>query len=206
MNFKITSIVKTSQIEKTISLYKYLRKKKVVTFVPLKFVDKLMFEMGNAGAGIIGSYDLCSFRMNGLGTYRPGKRAKPFKGNKNVISYEEEVRLEMECYTKDIDYVVDALLANHPYEEPAYEIYDFARRNKLPSGYLYKFKKPVSLKLFINKLSPAISPENISSDIKINSLAVVPNDSGKEACEVASFYGAEYLLCLQKKINLIIKL
>jgi hypothetical protein len=103
-------------------LYEYIIKNKIVTFVPLSHVDKLMFDMSAAGAGIIGNYTVCSFRMKGVGTFMPGNKANPFSGKKGKLAFEEEVRLEMECGTNKTEKVIDVLIKSHPYEEPAYEI------------------------------------------------------------------------------------
>ena len=71
---KIFSYFKKSEIRKlTPVLNEYISRKKVVTFVPLKYVDKLTFDMSSAGAGMIGNYTVCSFRMKGIGTFLPGK-------------------------------------------------------------------------------------------------------------------------------------
>lgn len=137
--------------------YAYYNRIKVVVFTPLVYVDKLTFEMAAAGAGVIGNYTHCSFRMNGLGTFKPGIKSNPFSGKKKMISYEEEVRLEMECGEDAINDVVDAMLKSHPYEEPAYEVHDFFRRDKLPSAFLVTFKKKISLNDLILSLNGKIN-------------------------------------------------
>jgi hypothetical protein len=154
-DFRALKILKNIEFKSVTPLkYIYETRLKIVTYVPLRYVDKLTFELGNAGAGKIGKYDLCSFRMNGLGTYRPMRGAKPFEGKAGRISFEEEVRLEMECDTKSIDNIIDALLENHPYEEVAYEIYKFGKRVTEPVVIKVELKRPVKMSELINIVRP----------------------------------------------------
>ena len=67
-------------------------------------------------------------------TFKPNEIAKPVSGEKNFLSMVEEIKLEMECDPDNVNMVIDALLMNHPYEEIAYEIYDFKRRDKKAIG------------------------------------------------------------------------
>jgi hypothetical protein len=164
-------LFKKNEIEKIEELnFVYINRKKVVTYVPLNFVDKLTFEMSFAGAGKIGNYEFCSFRMKGLGTYLPGSRSNPFAGKKGKLSFEEEVRLEIETSTDDLDKVIDALLANHPYEEVAYEIYDFQKRSTEPSSVFVSFKKPFALKEIISRINNKIQTVNIDTNTKLRNI------------------------------------
>ncbi len=137
-------------------LHGYEKRNKVVTFVPLNFVDKITFDMAAAGAGVIGDYTVCSFRMKGVGTFRPGAGSNPFSGKKGKLAFEEEVRLEMECGDNELEKVIDALLGSHPYEEPAYEIYEFKKRAKHPAGYRIVTKKKYSVKDILMKLNAKV--------------------------------------------------
>jgi hypothetical protein len=134
-------------------LYEYVRRNKIVTFVPLSHVDKLTFDMAAAGAGCIGNYTVCSFRMKGIGTFLPGKKSKPFSGVKGKLAFEEEVRLEMECGINEMDKVIDALIKGHPYEEPAYEIYEFMKRSGKPAAYSVETRKKYSVRDLLARMN-----------------------------------------------------
>lgn len=97
---------------------------KVVTFVPEDDVDALAGAMASAGAGRIGNYDTCSFRLAGHGTFRAGEGTDPVAGSRGKLNVEPETRLEMIAPAAAADGVVAALVAAHPYEEPAYDVYD----------------------------------------------------------------------------------
>ena len=102
---------------------------KLVTFVPLsheKIVRNAIFE---AGAGHIGGYDSCSYNLTGKGTFKAGEGTNPFMGEQGKLHTEEEVRIETICLRQLISKVINALVAAHPYEEAAYDIYPL--ENKL---------------------------------------------------------------------------
>ena len=187
---KILSYFKKTEI-KSLSpvLYKYVNRKKIVTFVPLKSVDKITYDLANAGAGVIGKYTICSFRMKGVGTFVPGKSAKPFSGKVGKLSFEEEVRLEMECGREDLDSVIDALLENHPYEEPAYEVYDFTKRTKDVAAFYCELKSKVTLEELIYRLNNKVVIAKGFSDLKFSKLLMFEN-----LCD-------EHVKALAKKLN-----
>jgi dinuclear metal center YbgI/SA1388 family protein len=56
------------------------RLKKIVVYTPESHAARLTAAMAGEGAGVIGSYDFCSFRAKGIGTFRPGKGADPYLG------------------------------------------------------------------------------------------------------------------------------
>lgn len=92
--------------------------------VPADHVDKVAQAMFEAGAGTIGDYDSCAFRINGRGQFRPLSGANPFIGAEGQVEYVEEVRLEMVAPRSMRAAIVKALVAAHPYEEPAFDIVD----------------------------------------------------------------------------------
>jgi dinuclear metal center YbgI/SA1388 family protein len=97
---------------------------KVVTFVPAAAADDVVAAMAGAGAGTVGGYTACSFRSEGHGTFLPGEGTAPVAGRVGVLNREPEVRIEMVAPLRDRDRVVAALVAAHPYEEPAFDVYE----------------------------------------------------------------------------------
>lgn len=95
---------------------------KVVTFVPADAAHHLLEAMTRAGAGVIGEYDVCSFRSVGIGTFRPSASARPTKGKRKKVNEVEEERLEMIAPREKVAAVVAALREAHPYEEPAIDV------------------------------------------------------------------------------------
>lgn len=167
-------------------VYRYKFRDKFVTYIPLKFVDKLMFELANTGAGIIGNYKYCSFRMKGVGTFMPTTKAKkPFSGKRNNISFEEEIRIEMEADISLRDKIVDTLLENHPYEEPAYEIYPFLKRAEEPWAVFIRLKKPVTVKQLVTAINPKITNETFKDKLSVSSYIICTGDFPDNIKEIA---------------------
>lgn len=97
--------------------------KKLVTFVPVEYADKVREALFNAGAGHIGNYDSCSYNTEGLGSFRGDENTNPFIGKKGEVHFEKEVRIETIFPGYLQGKVIPALLSAHPYEEVAYDIY-----------------------------------------------------------------------------------
>jgi hypothetical protein len=142
----------------------YIKRLKVVVFVPEKYSDKLTYEMASAGAGQIGKYSLCSFRANGTGTFKGGKGTKPVIGRKGKFEKTNEVRLEMICDRKDLDRIIEKMLKIHPYEEPAYDIYEvYVRDKKTKPGICeVNLNKSIRLKQVLNKINTKIQTNIIA--------------------------------------------
>ncbi|MCL6472366.1 MAG: Nif3-like dinuclear metal center hexameric protein [Firmicutes bacterium] len=96
---------------------------KLVVFVPKENIDEMIAALGNAGAGIIGDYSHCSFRTEGTGTFYPMLGAQPYLGKVGELNQVDEYRLEVLVSPDKIERVVQTMLAIHPYEEVAYDIY-----------------------------------------------------------------------------------
>lgn len=96
---------------------------KLVTFAPAAYADALVAALGAAGAGRIGNYSSCAFRVAGEGIFEAGPGTAPMAGRAGAMNVEAEVRIEMVVPRSREAAVVAALLATHPYEEPAYDLY-----------------------------------------------------------------------------------
>ncbi|HDP74548.1 MAG TPA: Nif3-like dinuclear metal center hexameric protein [Bacteroidales bacterium] len=96
---------------------------KLVTFVPTEYAEVVRQAMFNAGAGVIGNYDSCSFNIQGQGTFRAGDATNPFVGEKGTIHFEPEVRVETVVPRYTLNAVINAMVEAHPYEEVAYDVF-----------------------------------------------------------------------------------
>jgi len=97
---------------------------KVVTFVPEQDVDSIVEAMSRAGAGRIGNYQWCSYRTEGFGSFLAAEGASPVVGEAGALNVEPEMRVEMIAPASRQDAVIAALVAAHPYEEPAFDVYE----------------------------------------------------------------------------------
>lgn len=102
---------------------------KLVTFVPEQNLAAVRDAVCNAGAGIIGDYTYCSFSGPGTGTFVPGPGADPHSGKKGMLNEEPERRLEVRVPKSRLPHVLTAMIASHPYEEPAYDVVPLANKD-----------------------------------------------------------------------------
>ncbi|MCF6235535.1 MAG: NGG1p interacting factor NIF3 [Gammaproteobacteria bacterium] len=96
----------------------------ISVFVPIKDIDKVKTALFNAGAGHLGQYDHCAWQTLGSGQFRALESSNPFIGEKGKIEQIEEYKLELVCQEKFITQALQALIEAHPYEEPAYSVYE----------------------------------------------------------------------------------
>jgi len=96
---------------------------KVVTFVPTGSTDAVAAAMAQAGAGRIGNYAECSFRVAGSGAFRGLDGASPAVGQSGRLERVAEDRLEMVVARRCLEAVVAALKEAHPYEEIPFDVY-----------------------------------------------------------------------------------
>jgi hypothetical protein len=98
--------------------------RKLVVFVPREALDPLREALFAAGAGHTGNYERCSFYTEGTGTFLGGEGTSPSVGKPGREERVAELRLETVFPVEKQDAVIAALRESHPYEEPAFEIYD----------------------------------------------------------------------------------
>lgn len=99
---------------------------KICTFVPAQQVEQVRSAMARAGAGSLGEYTDCAFISDGEGSFKPSVKASPFIGEPGELARVEEFKIEMIVSEKDKDNVIKALLVAHPYETPAYDLFENA--------------------------------------------------------------------------------
>jgi len=123
---------------------------KLAVFVPESHCQVVREALAASGAGWIGNYSSCTFRVKGIGTFLPLEGADPFIGSQGKLEEVQEVRIETIAGEEILDKVVKAMLQAHPYEEVAYDLYPLhnkgERRGLGRVGYL---AEATSLKDFL---------------------------------------------------------
>lgn len=99
---------------------------KIVTFVPESDAEKLLDALAAAGAGELGDYARCAWTSSGVGTFLPQPGAHPTIGSVGAVTQIDETRIEMVLARSRRSDVVAALRAAHPYEEPAFDVFELA--------------------------------------------------------------------------------
>ncbi len=95
---------------------------KVVVYVPCSHTEAVTDAMANAGAGHIGNYSHCAWRVAGMGQYRAEPGANPYIGSLGELHHEPEDRVEAICPRRLSAKVMSAIVKAHPYEEPAVDL------------------------------------------------------------------------------------
>ena len=99
---------------------------KLAFFVPASHVEVVKAAVFAAGGGRIGDYDHCAWQTLGHGQFRPLDGSQPFLGQTGQVEMVEEWKVELVVADELIAQVVAALKQSHPYETPAYEVWQLA--------------------------------------------------------------------------------
>ena len=98
--------------------------RKLVVFVPREALAAVRDALFAAGAGRIGNYERCSWYTEGTGTFVGGEGSSPSVGQAGREERVAELRLETVFPVERQNEVLAALRTAHPYEEPAFDLYE----------------------------------------------------------------------------------
>ena len=102
---------------------------KLVWFVPEEALDATRDAVFAAGAGRIGNYTRCSWYTAGTGTFEGEEGTDPAIGEPGREERAAEFRVETVVPAERAREAVEALLAAHPYEEVAFDLYPLVDLN-----------------------------------------------------------------------------
>lgn len=130
---------------------------KLAVFVPAEQLDQLRTALFPFTARQ-GNYRDCSFAADGTGTFTPLDGAAPFTGTVGELTQVHEGRLEVLIERAQLPRAVKALLAAHPYEEPAFDIYPLLNDGeKLGLGRIGRLAEPLTLEEYAGQLKSVLS-------------------------------------------------
>lgn len=134
---------------------------KLVTFIPNEQAETVLHALYEAGAGRIGNYSNCSFKVEGTGTFMPNELANPHIGSALKQEFVQETRAEVifPGYLKD--QILKALKKAHPYEEVAYYLTSLHNENQeVGAGMVGELPAPMEPLEFLQRLK-------ISMDLRV---------------------------------------
>ncbi len=132
---------------------------KVSTMVPAANAERVKAALFEAGAGRLGDYTEAAFSVSGTGQFRPDADARPAIGAVGRLEYIREDRIEVVAPRELRRGVITALLAAHPYEEPAYDVLEIAPRSSTRGlGRVGILDQPESLREFTTRVVNALPP------------------------------------------------
>lgn len=167
---------------------------KVVVFAPEESVGQIASAMAEAGAGRIGNYQRCFFRTPGTGSFTSGPGASPVVGKAAETTATPETRMEMIAPESARNAVIAALVAAHPYEEPAFDVYQVSSNHGLIGrvgswqGKLGDLAESVAVSL--GRKAMRVAGE---LDRRVSRVAVVPG-SGASFLDAARSSGADVIV------------
>ncbi|HEV2891446.1 MAG TPA: Nif3-like dinuclear metal center hexameric protein [Frankiaceae bacterium] len=129
---------------------------KLAVFVPPDATEQVVDALASAGAGRIGDYDRCAWWSEGTGTFEPGPGTDPAVGKPGERTETAERRVEMVVPLARLAECVRALLAAHPYEEPAYDVLPVLLPNDRGVGRVGTLREPVTLGDFVGRVADAL--------------------------------------------------
>lgn len=132
--------------------------------VPPEAAPALKQALFAAGAGAIGNYRECAFSFEGTGEFTPVEGAHPTDGAVGTHFTADEIRVEFVAPARLRRRLVDTLRAQHPYEEPAFDVVQMADTGDLERatglGRIGELPEPMTLRAFTQQVANAL-PETV---------------------------------------------
>ncbi len=172
--------------------------RKLVTFIPLNYVESVRSAVFSAGAGETGNYDQCGFTMEGEGTFRGNNLTHPFAGSPGKLHAEKEARFETIFPEWAENRIIHALIRSHPYEEVAYDIFPLTNEfGEAGSGIYGELTSPVKESVFLENIKeifnvPVIRHSRLSGK-PVRKVAVC-GGAGSFLLEDAVTVGADFFI------------
>jgi len=137
---------------------------KVVVFVPkdhLERVRSALCEIPDVAS--IGAYSHCTFNLNGVGTFKGDETTNPAVGERGRLESVEEVRLEFVVDERRMWRVAEVIKSIHPYEEPAWDLYELTERPLAGAGQgrYVELAKPATLKTLVSRVKQHLGLESV---------------------------------------------
>lgn len=178
---------------------------KIVVYVPSDHLEEISSAIFEAGAGTIGEYNSCSFRINGTGTFKGSHKSNPAIGKKETLETVEEIRLEAIVDTWNLKKVLNAISKNHPYEEPAFDVIPLKNKNvNHGAGAIGELDAEMTEKVFLSHIAKCLRVKNFKytdgRGKKIKKVAVC-GGAGSEMLRTAISSGADAFITADIKYH-----
>lgn len=171
---------------------------KLVVYVPVDHESIVRQAILEAGAGHIGMYKDCSFRMKGTGSFRPLEGSRPFIGQEGSLEELDEYRLETVVPQPKLEKVLQKMQQAHPYEEVAYDVYRLEKPGSVFSlGRMGKLSTEMTLQELCLQIKNCLGLESVRvvGDLKqsVKKVGVV-SGAGASFIEKSRGKGCDVLL------------
>lgn len=131
---------------------------KLEVFVPQEATQKLIDALHKAGAGNVGNYSNCSFKVAGTGSFKPNDSANPVIGSSGQQEYVQEDRIELIFPSVLKGAIINAMNQAHPYEEVAHYVQSVENVNQqIGAGMIGELEEAKSPEEFLSYLKERMS-------------------------------------------------
>jgi len=90
---------------------------KIEIFLPENLIEQMIEEVTRLGACRVGNYDFVASYYEIEGCWRPLEGSTPLAGEKKVVNYGREYKLEIRCEDRHVRNVLERIREVHPYDE-----------------------------------------------------------------------------------------
>jgi len=169
--------------------------KKLRINIPAEDRGKLKEDLAKAGVGQQGEYTECFFEYPVQGQFRPSPKANPHIGTGGELEYVDEYIVEAIYEPAHENQVIEAMLASHPYEEPAYDILSISKPGDKGLGVMFDYEGTMDdlVSLIGEKSGLPVVNTVRGSEMSIQRVAVI-GGSGMSYINSAFARGADVLL------------
>jgi len=155
---------------------------KFAVYVPTQYADKVSRAIFEAGAGKIGRYTETSFGVTGKGTFKPMEGTNPFIGKIGEREEVQEIKIETVVAERDLESVVQAMKSVHPYEEPAYDVYELKIKPSHGIGIFGEIDREIEISKFSLEVKNRLQAHYIrlikSNEQKVKRVALCTGGGG----------------------------
>jgi dinuclear metal center YbgI/SA1388 family protein len=134
---------------------------KLVVFVPDADLGRVSDAVFAAGAGVIGNYRECSYRLAGKGTFFGNDDANPVVGQKGRREDVDEWRLEVVVPEAKLAEVLRAMRQAHSYEEPAFDVYPLKPGSSGGEGRIGNLPAAITLRELATRAKTSLAANGI---------------------------------------------
>jgi len=125
----------------------------IAVYIPEDSVEQVVNSVFEAGAGIIGNYSHCLNDYQVSGQFKPLAGSNPAIGETGKLEKVYERKLEFFVDSFNLQKVLIAMKADHPYETPAYAVYPQEKRSEnFGLGLIGELKNELSIQDFANRV------------------------------------------------------
>lgn len=170
---------------------------KLAVYAPETHEEIIRETLAMSEAGHIGNYSHCTFNIKGIGTFKPNEKANAFIGEAGKLEYVNEIKIETIVEEEKLERTINNVLASHPYEEVAYDVYKLEYNNDYFGYGRIGHVKEVNARNFLDKIKTSISADKliVYGDINRNIKTIaVCGGSGSDFIYHAYNKGAELYL------------